>query len=257
MQIQDSVAIVTGGASGLGKATALALAGKGAKVALFDLNEELGKQAAAEIGQGTIFLAVNVADHAAVDSAIERVVASFGTIHIVANCAGIGGSVRIMGKDGLVAPEWFTRIINVNLVGTFNLVRSTVSAMAGNAPGETGERGVYINTASIAAFDGQIGQAAYAASKGGIVSMTLTLAREFADNGIRVMTILPGIFDTPLLGTLPEAARERLGKQVPFPARLGDVEEFSALASHIVENPYLNGESIRLDGALRMGFGRK
>ena len=174
----------------------------------------------------------------------------------MANCAGIGGSVRILGKDGLVAPEWFTRIVNVNLVGTFNLIRSTISTIANNTPNEKGERGVIINTASIAAFDGQVGQAAYSASKGGIVSMTLTLAREFANNGVRVMTILPGIFDTPLLGSLNETARERLGKQVPFPARLGDVSEFAALALHIVENPYLNGEAIRLDGALRMGFGR-
>lgn len=257
MQIQDSVAVVTGGASGLGKATAQALAEKGAKVALFDVNPELGQQTTAELGKGVICVPVNVADHAAVDRAVEHVLASFGTIHIVANCAGIGGSVRIMGKDGLASPEWFTRIVNVNLVGTFNVIRSTVSTLANNDPRATGERGVYINTASIAAYDGQIGQAAYSASKGGIVSMTLTLAREFADNGIRIMTILPGIFDTPLLGTLSEAVRERLSKQVPFPARLGDVNEYAALALHIVENPYLNGESIRLDGALRMGFGRK
>ena len=257
MRIKDKAAIVTGGASGLGKATAQALIAKGARVALFDLNAELGRQVAAELGHGTISMPVNVADPAAVDRAVEGVLAAFGTLHVVANCAGIGGSQRIMGKDGLVSPEWFTRIVNVNLVGTFNLIRATVPALSKNAPEATGERGVYINTASIAAFDGQIGQAAYSASKGGIVSMTLTLAREFADNGIRVMSILPGIFDTPLLGTLPDAARERLSKQVPFPARLGDVQEFAALAVHIVENPYLNGEAIRLDGALRMGFGRK
>ncbi len=257
MQIQGSVAIVTGGASGLGRATAQALVDKGAKVALFDLNPEAGEKAALELGNRTIFVPVNVADHQAVDGAVEIVLEKFKTIHILANCAGIGGSVRILGKDGLVSPEWFTNIVNVNLVGTFNLIRSTISTFANNPPGEKGERGVIINTASIAAFDGQIGQAAYSASKGGIVSMTLTLAREFANNGVRIMTILPGIFDTPLLGSLNEAAKERLGKQVPFPARLGDVSEFAALAMHIAENPYLNGEAIRIDGGLRMGFGRK
>jgi NAD(P)-dependent dehydrogenase (short-subunit alcohol dehydrogenase family) len=226
-------------------------------VALFDLNPEAAEKAASELGGGTIAVPVNVADHEAVDGAVQTVLEKFGTIHIVANCAGIGGSVRILGKDGLVAPEWFTNIVNVNLVGSFNLIRATITTLANNTPSEKGERGVIINTASIAAFDGQIGQAAYSASKGGIVSMTLTLAREFANNGVRVMTILPGIFDTPLLGSLNEAARERLGKQVPFPARLGDVDEFAALAMHIAENPYLNGEAIRLDGALRMGFGRK
>lgn len=257
MKITDHVAIVTGSASGLGLVTAQALVQAGAKVALFDMNAERGAQVAAELGKDTIFQQVNVADHASVDDAVEQVKKAFGTVHIVANCAGIGGSVRILGKKGLVAPEWFTNIVNVNLVGTFNVIRATAPLLSENIPDANGERGVYINTASIAAFDGQIGQVAYSASKGGIVSMTLTLAREFADTGIRVMTILPGIFDTPLLGTLPPEARERLGKQVPFPARLGDVAEYAQLALHIIENQYLNGESIRLDGALRMGFGRK
>ncbi|RJR40952.1 MAG: SDR family NAD(P)-dependent oxidoreductase [Desulfobacteraceae bacterium] len=257
MQIQDSVSIVTGGASGLGRATAQSLIIRGGKVAILDLNPDLGEKAAAELGAGTIFIPVNVADHAAVDRAVESVLSVFGTIHVVANCAGIGGSVRIMGKGGLVPPEWFTNIVNVNLVGTFNVIRSTISVLSKNKPTRSGERGVYINTASIAAFDGQIGQAAYSASKGGIVSMTLALAREFADDGIRVMAILPGIFDTPLLGRLGPEARERLYKQVPFPARLGRADEYSALALHIIENPYLNGESIRIDGALRMGFGRR
>jgi len=257
METKDRVALVTGGASGLGKATAQALVEKGARVAILDLNPELGEKSATELGGGSIFVSANVADHAAVDRAVETVLSAFGTIHIVANCAGIGASVKILGKNGLVAPEWFTNIVNVNLVGTFNLIRSTISSMVENTPNGNGERGVYINTASVAATDGQIGQAAYAASKGGIVSMTLALAREFANNGIRIMTILPGIFDTPLLGRLNQQAKERLNKQVPFPARLGHVNEFAALAMHIIDNPYLNGESIRLDGALRMGFGRK
>ena len=257
MKIESCVAIVTGGASGLGRATAEMLIGNGGKVALLDVNPEHGEKVAAEIGGGTIFVPVNVTDHQAVDQAVEEVFSTFGTIHVVVNCAGIGGSVRILGKDGLVPPEWFTNIVNVNLVGTFNVIRSTISKLVENAPNDNGERGVIINTASIAAFDWQIGQAAYSASKGGVVSMTLTLAREFANNGVRVMTILPGIIDTPMMGRLNETARERLSKQVPFPARLGQPAEYAALAQHIVENPYLNGESIRIDGGLRMGFGRK
>jgi len=257
MEIKEKYAIVTGGGSGLGKATAQSLVNRGAKVAILDLNPEAGQKTAAELGSGTIFEPVNVADHEAVDRAVKKVTDAFGSLHIVVNCAGHGKSVRILGKDGLVSPEWFTNIVNVNLVGTFNLIRSTISAITENPPDAGGERGVYINTASIAASDGQIGQAAYAASKGGIVSMALALAREFANSGVRFMTIMPGIFDTPLLGNLNDKAKERLNKQVPFPARLGHVDEFAALAMHIIDNPYLNGESIRLDGAMRMGFGRK
>lgn len=257
MDIKNNVSIVTGGASGLGRATAERLVANGSNVALLDLNPELVEKTAAEIGGGTISVAANVADHLAVDQAIEKVLSAFGKVHTVVNCAGIGGSVRILGRDGLVHPEWFSNIVNVNLVGTYNLIRSTIKTMVENEPNEKGERGVYINTASIAAFDGQIGQAAYSASKGGVVSMTLTLAREFANNGIRVMTILPGIFETPMLAKLNEDAKNRLNKQVPFPSRLGQAEEYAALAHHIIENPYLNGESIRLDGGLRMGFGRK
>ncbi len=257
MEIKDKVFMITGGVSGLGAATAGTLVHAGGKVALVDLNEELGKKQADELGKGTLFFPVNVTDHEAVDGVVEKVKAAFGTIHGVLNCAGIGGSVRIVGKDGLVSPEWFTNILNVNLVGTFNVIRATAPILIANEPSLEGERGVYINTASIAAFDGQVGQSAYSASKGGIVSMTLTLAREFARDGVRIMTILPGIFDTPLLGKLPEDVRQRLGKQVPFPPRLGRPEEFASLAFHIVQNPYLNGEFIRLDGGLRMGFGRK
>lgn len=257
MEIKERVAVVTGGASGLGRATAQALVNRGAKVAIFDLNPELGEKTATELGGGAIFVPVNVADHEVVDHAVEKVLSAFGSVDIVTNCAGIGASIKILGKDGLVSPEWFTNIVNVNLVGTFNVIRSTISAMSRNSPDADGERGIYINTASIAAFDGQIGQAAYSASKGGIVSMTLSLAREFANSGIRIMTIMPGIFDTPLMSKLNEQARARLNKQVPFPPRMGHVNEFAALAMHIIDNPYLNGESIRLDGAMRMGFCRK
>jgi NAD(P)-dependent dehydrogenase (short-subunit alcohol dehydrogenase family) len=202
-------------------------------------------------------LPVNVAEHKEVDGAVEKIKAAFGSFHIVVNCAGIGGSVRIVGKEGVVSPDWFTNIVDVNLVGTFNLLRATAPVLMENSPNNERERGVVINTSSVAAFDGQVGQSAYSASKGGIVSMTLTMTREFANNGIRVMTILPGIFETPLLGKLPENVRKRLGKQVPFPPRLGRPAEFASLARHIIENPYLNGECIRLDGGLRMGFGRK
>ena len=257
MEIKNSVAIITGGVSGLGKAVARTLTDGGARVALLDLNMELGEQMAAPHGDRAMFLPVNVAEHGEVDAAIEKIRAAFGTFHIVVNCAGIGGSVRIVGKEGVISPDWFTHIVNVNLVGTFNLLRATAPILMENPPNEEGERGVVINTSSIAAFDGQVGQSAYSASKGGIASMTLTMTREFANNGIRVMTILPGIFDTPLLGKLPENVRERLGKQVPFPPRLGKPTEFASLACHIIENPYLNGECIRLDGGLRMGFGRK
>ncbi len=256
MEIEGSVFIITGGVSGLGEAAARALVEGGGRVALLDLNEELGENLSADLGDGAVFYPVNVTDHGQADAVVEKVKDSFGTFHGVINCAGIGGSVRIVGKDGVVSPEWFTNIINVNLVGTFNIIRATASTLMGNDPDDQGERGVYVNTASIAAFDGQVGQAAYSASKGGIVSMTLTLAREFANNGIRIMTILPGIFDTPLLGKLPEDVRERLGKQVPFPPRLGRPAEFAALACHIIRNRYLNGETIRLDGGLRMGWGR-
>lgn len=257
MEIKNSISIITGGVSGLGEATARALVEAGGRVALLDLNVELGKKLSAELGDAALFFPVNIVQHEDVDAVVQKIKEAFGTFHIVINCAGIGGSVKIVGKDGVVPVEWFTNIVNVNLVGTFNVIRSTAPTLMENNPNEERERGVYINTASIAAFDGQVGQTAYSASKGGIVSMTLTLAREFAHNGIRVMTILPGIIDTPLLGKLPEDVRARLGKQVPFPPRLGKPSEFASLACHIVENPYLNGEYIRMDGGLRMGFGRK
>jgi NAD(P)-dependent dehydrogenase (short-subunit alcohol dehydrogenase family) len=257
MELKDTTSIITGGASGLGEATARLLLEAGGRVALLDMDQERGKNLAEELGEKAIFFPLNVVQHEDVDAVVEKIKEAFGTFNAVINCAGIGGSVKIVGKDGIAPVDWFTNIVNVNLVGTFNVIRATASTLMENSPNEERERGVYINTSSIAAFDGQVGQAAYSASKGGIVSMTLTLAREFANNGIRIMTILPGIMDTPLLGSLPETIRDRLGKQVPNPARLGKPSEFASLACHIIENPYLNGESIRLDGALRMGFGRK
>ncbi len=191
------------------------------------------------------------------DEVVEKIKEAFGTIHVVVNCAGIGGSVKIVGKEGIMPVESFNRTIQVNLVGTFNVIRATASTLMDNRANEEGERGVYINTSSIAATDGQVGQSAYSSSKGGIISMTLTLAREFAHDGIRIMTILPGIFHTPLLAKNPQKVLDRLSQQVPFPPRLGKPEEFASLVCHIIQNPYLNGECIRLDGGLRMGFGRK
>jgi len=257
MEITNSTAIITGGVSGLGEATARALVNLGAQVALVDIDGNKGEQLVADLGNRAIFCQGNVTQDEEMDAVVAKVKEAFGSFHIVVNCAGAGGSVKVVGKDGIMPLERFKRTVEVNLHGTFIVIRATAPTLMENTPNDQGERGVYINTSSIAAFDGQIGQAAYSASKGGIVSMTLTLAREFSANGIRIMSILPGIFDTPLLGTLDEPTRERLGKQVPFPARLGKPGEFASLACHIVQNPYLNGEFIRLDGGLRMGFGRK
>ncbi len=257
MEIKGSVAIITGGVSGLGEATARALVSRGGRVALLDLNKEKGAQLKAELGGSAEFFPLDVVRTKEVDDVAKKIKEIFGSIHIVVNCAGFGGSKKIVGKEGIMPTEWFTTRIDVNLVGSFNVIRAAVPHMMKNAPNAEGERGVCINTASIAAFDGQIGQSAYSASKGGIVSMTLTLAREFANDGIRVMSILPGIMDTPLLANNPASVLEQLSKQVPFPPRLGKPSEFAGLACHIIENPYLNGEYIRLDGALRMGFQRK
>ncbi|MCP4752375.1 MAG: SDR family NAD(P)-dependent oxidoreductase [Proteobacteria bacterium] len=257
MDIKNKKAIVTGGASGLGEATVRALVESGAQVAVIDMDAERGEQLAAELGESTVFFPVDISGEKEMDETVEKIKDAFGTVHIVVSCAGIGGSVKVVGKEGVVPLERFNRVVQVNLVGTFNVIRATASTFMENEPNDEGERGVYINTASIAAFDGQVGQASYASSKGGITSMALTLAREFAPNGIRVMTILPGIMHTPLLARNPEKVLERLAKQVPFPSRLGKAEEFASLACHIVQNPYLNGEFIRLDGGLRMGFNRK
>lgn len=250
MDIAGVGAIVTGGASGLGGATAARLAKAGAKVTIFDLNADLGKEHAAAIGGA--FAPVNVSDDEAVGAAIEQAESRHGPARILVNCAGIGTPVRVIGRDGkAMALSDFTRTLTVNLVGTFNVLSKFAERLHAVDPvGE--ERGVIVNTASIAAYDGQIGQAAYAASKGGIVGMTLPIARELARYGIRVMTIAPGIFWTPLLAQLPQEALDSLGQQVPFPSRLGQPDEYAHLVESIVTNPMLNGETIRLDGAIRM-----
>lgn len=243
---------VTGGASGLGRAAAEALVSAGANVVLLDLNAETGQSAAEALGPRAMLARTDVTSEADVMAALDAAIARFGGVHGVVNAAGVCPAAKVLGKQGPHALDLFDRTVRVNLVGTFNVIRLAVARMAQNAPDGNGERGVVINTASIAAYEGQIGQAAYAASKGGIVALTLPLAREFATLGIRVVTIAPGIFDTPLLAALPEAARQSLGQQVPFPSRLGRPAEYGALVRHIVENPMLNGEVIRLDGALRM-----
>lgn len=252
MDLKDKGVLVSGGASGLGAACARLLSQAGAKVVIADLNAELGAALVEELGGNTRFVKANVTDEEGVQAAVQTVVETFGGLYVAINCAGIGAAEKVLGKDGPGSLASFNRIIQVNLIGTFNVLRLAAAAMSKNAAGESGERGVIINTASVAAFDGQIGQAAYSASKGGIVGMTLPIARELARFGIRVMTIAPGIFDTPLLAGLPEPARQSLGQQVPFPPRLGQPAEYAALAKHIIENQMLNGEVIRLDGAIRM-----
>ncbi|MEO1644868.1 MAG: 3-hydroxyacyl-CoA dehydrogenase [Chloroflexota bacterium] len=253
MDLSNAVALVTGGASGLGEATARRFSAAGAKVILADLNEEKGNAVAEELGDGTVFVKTNVASEDDVQNAVDTAIDQFGKLDILVNCAGIGEAMKTYHKEKGPHPlDRFKRVIDVNLIGTFNAIRLGAFAMLQNDANESGERGVIINTASVAAYDGQIGQAAYSASKGGIVGMTLPIARDLARDGIRVITIAPGLFDTPLLAGLPEAARESLGKQVPFPSRLGSPAEYAQLAQQIVENVMLNGETIRLDGAIRM-----
>ena len=250
MKLDSSVAaVVTGGASGLGAATSRALAAYGVKVAIFDFNEEKGEAVAKEIGG--VFCKVDVTSDEQVDAAFAKARAAHGQERILVNCAGTGNAIRVLGKDGVFPLDAFRKVVDINLVGTFNVLRLAAERIAkAELIGE--ERGVIVNTASVAAFDGQIGQAAYSASKGGVVGMTLPIARDLASKAIRVVTIAPGLFDTPLLAGLPEPARESLGKQVPHPSRLGNPDEYGALAVHIIENPMLNGEVIRLDGAIRM-----
>ncbi len=252
MEIHGSGTLVVGGASGLGEATARRLNAAGANVVIADLNEDRGRTLVAELGERTAFHRADVTEPESVQAAVEAAAAHRGGLRISVCCAGIGWAERIAGKPGAHRPEPFETVVRVNLIGTFNVLRLAAAAMLGNQPSESGERGVCVNTASIAAFDGQIGQVAYSASKGAIVGMTLPAARDLASAGIRVCTIAPGTFDTPLLSALPEPAREALGAAVPFPSRLGRPAEFAALAEHIVENEMLNGEVIRLDGALRM-----
>jgi len=252
MKIENRTFLVTGGASGLGGATARALRAAGANVVILDVNAGAGAEMAAELGPKAHFVQTDVASESDVKRAVAAATECFGGVHGAVNAAGIAIAEKVLGKAGPHPLESFERTIRVNLVGTFNVIRLAAAAMAAGEPTETGERGVIVNTASVSAFEGQIGQAAYSASKGGIVGMTLPIARELARSGIRVVTIAPGIFDTPLMAGLPEAARVSLGQQVPFPSRLGRPDEYAALVRHVVENEMLNGEVIRLDGALRM-----
>ena len=253
MAINNSLhAIVTGGASGLGFATAQSIINNNGKVAILNTDQTRGENALNKLGRNAIFIETDVSDPIQVEAAVEKTVDAFGYINLAVNCAGIAPSQRVLGKDKLISAQDFNKAIEVNLLGTFNVIRAAVNVMQHNQPGQDSERGVIINTASIAAFDGQIGQAAYSASKGGIVSMTLPLAREFARIGVRVVTIAPGLFKTPLFDNLPEKAIDALKEQIPFPKRIGNPEEFARLVLHIVENKMINGETIRFDGALRM-----
>jgi NAD(P)-dependent dehydrogenase (short-subunit alcohol dehydrogenase family) len=252
MELKNAVALVTGGASGLGEACVRRFVGAGGKVVIVDRDADKGSALAAELGENTRFIQTDVTSESDVTAAVNLAYDTFGGLNIVVNCAGVGWAGRTVGKDGPHSLDLFETVIKINLIGTFNVIRLAAARMINNAPNAEGERGVIINTASVAAYDGQIGQAAYSASKGGIVGMTLPIARDLSRNGIRVMTIAPGLFDTPLLGMLPEDARISLGQQVPFPPRLGQPAEYAQLAAAIVENPMLNGETIRLDGAIRM-----
>ncbi len=252
MQIQDRVFIVTGSGSGLGATTARRLVGAGAYVLLADLNSETGTAQAAELGKHARFHPTDVADAASAEAAMAACSSLFGALHGLVNCAGVAPSEKVVGREGPHKLESFARTIQVNLLGSFNMLRLAAAAMASSEPDAGGERGVIVNTASVAAFDGQIGQAGYAASKGGVVAMTLPIARELARHGIRVMTIAPGIMETPMIKAMPTEVQDALGAMVPFPARLGRPDEFAGLVAHIIDNTYLNGEVIRLDGAIRM-----
>ena len=252
MEISNKVALITGGASGLGLATAETLLDAGAKIMLLDLNEDNAKSAVEKLGSNASYVIANVTDESSVQSAVDKTVEVFGGLLVVVNCAGIGSASKTVGKNGAHPLDYFKTVVDINLNGTFNVLRLAAVAMADNEPNEDGECGVIINTASVAAFDGQIGQAAYSASKGGVVGMTLPIARDLARMGIRINTIAPGIFDTPLMGMAPDAVRNPLIEMTQFPKRLGIPSEYAALAKHMVENPFLNGETIRLDGAIRM-----
>lgn len=252
MDIKGSVAVITGGASGLGEATLRSFVNNGAKAAIFDFDDKRGSQIADELGDAVIFCKTDVSDEKSVQNAINKTVETFGGIQIAVNCAGVGPAAKVLSKNGPLSIADFNRTIQINLIGTMNVIRLAAEQMMKTTPNEDGEKGVVINTASIAAFEGQIGQAAYTASKAGVVGMTLPIAREFADYGIRVLTIAPGLFETPMLAGLPEKAQQSLANMVPFPKRLGKPSEYAMLAKHIVENPVLNGETIRLDSAIRM-----
>lgn len=252
MKLKDKVAVVTGGASGLGQATVERFVAEGAKVVIFDLNEEAAQALCRELGDNTAYAIVNVTDEESVEAGIQKTLAAFGAIHILVNCAGVGTPAKTLGKEGPIPLQQFTKIIDINLNGTFNVLRLAAAEMAKNEPvNESGERGVIINTASVAAFDGQIGQAAYSASKAGVCGMTLPIARELAAYGIRINTIAPGLFLTPLAKSLSQKVLDALAANVQFPKRFGEPSEYADFVTHMVENSYLNGEVIRLDGAIR------
>ena len=252
MELKESVFVVTGGGSGLGAATARMIVAGGGKVVLADVNKAAGEALAAELGANARFAETDVTNEASAKAAVELAVSTFGKLNGLVNCAGVAPAEKVLGKEGPHRLESFAKVININLVGSFNMIRLATEVMAKGEPNAQGERGVIVSTASVAAFDGQLGQAAYAASKGGVVAMTLPIARELARSGIRVMTIAPGIMETPMLMGMPQDVQDALGKMVPFPSRMGKPAEYAALVRHIVENSYLNGEVIRLDGAIRM-----
>ena len=252
MQIENRGFIVTGSSSGLGSATARRLIDEGAHVLLADLNVEAGEALAAELGVYARFVRCDVSDAASAEEAALAFRSTFGALHGLVNCAGVAPSEKVIGREGPHGLETFARTVQINLVGTFNMLRLAAVAISESVPDAGGERGVIVNTASVAAFDGQIGQAAYAASKGGVVAMTLPIARELARHGIRVVTVAPGIMETPMIKAMPTEVQESLGRTVPFPPRLGQPDEFARLVAHIIDNTYLNGEVIRLDGAIRM-----
>jgi len=252
MEISNKVALITGGASGLGLSTAETLIESGANVMLLDLNEDNARKAIESLGDKSSCVIANVTEEESVKNAIDETVKQFGGIHIVVNCAGIGSASKTVGRDGAHPLDYFKTVVDINLNGTFNVLRLAAVEMGKNEPNSDGECGVIINTASVAAFDGQIGQAAYSASKGGVVGMTLPIARDLARMGIRINTIAPGIFDTPLMGMAPDTVRNPLIEMTQFPKRLGIPNEYAALTKHIIENAFLNGETIRLDGAIRM-----
>jgi len=252
MELKESVFVVTGGGSGLGAATARMIVAGGGKVVLADVNKAAGEALAAELGANARFAETDVTNEASAKAAVELAVSTFGKLNGLVNCAGVAPAEKVLGKEGPHRLESFAKVININLVGSFNMIRLAAEVMAKGEPNAQGERGVIVSTASVAAFDGQLGQAAYAASKGGVVAMTLPIARELARSGIRVMTIAPGIMETPMLMGMPQEVQDSLGKMVPFPSRMGKPAEYAALVCHIAENSYLNGEVIRLDGAIRM-----
>jgi NAD(P)-dependent dehydrogenase (short-subunit alcohol dehydrogenase family) len=252
MKLEQVRAVITGGASGLGNATAARLVAGGAQVTLLDVNHEAGEAAAKALGSAARFQAADVTSESAVNDAIAAARSAMGEINVAVNCAGVAWARRLVNKEGPMPGDFFRKVIEINLIGTLLVAKASAAAMQTNTPNEEGERGLIVMTASVAAFDGQIGQVAYSASKSGVIGMTLPMARDLSSSGIRVMTIAPGIFKTPMMAAMPQEVQDSLGKQIPFPSRLGRPEEYAALVAHLCENVMLNGECIRLDGAIRM-----